>query len=612
MPSISYDSLAAWSNYHLTLGTAPPRSAVPSMTIESLATVHAADVGHLGGLERFAATGASLMRHLTKLADTLTPPPPGQPRSFAAGLVGRGWSFSPLIGTPVSMLRCDGLAGTAALDAADWHADCSIPADQIALTSGGTRLRELVGWAEQRNQTIRTSGTHLGPTVAGGACTASHGSRLGYGGIQNMIHGMHLIVGDREHVWIERGSSPVLSEDGLRRLAITGATLTHISEDDAFEDALIHLGGMGIVNGVALELVPNAPFALMRRRAPVDVGWLEEIGRGEFDHVARRLQCAARPIFYEITLSPQAPFQEDAAHIMYFAKDASPPASTGGPENLRPADAIGRLNGSLEADDRSHEASSGWSAAARNGGISDSAVIRTLRLLLKGHGSVFDYYLAEGRFEANGAGFDPNDPKRPAYSWSGLHGDEITGNMPGALYNASFAIPLERVATAVPAICEAVRHLEPTFVFTLRFVSRAAGTLAFTRFTDCAVIEIDGLSPLICKLASAGLDPELPNPEEIRAALAVMEGTLPKGASAVRRALEAINVPYSMHWAKLGDLDRAKVHADYGHPADPDASLIRRWRLTRDRLLPPLGRRLFWNDALISFGLLDRKDATPT
>jgi hypothetical protein len=59
-----------------------------------------------------------------------------------------------------------------------------------------------------------------------------------------------------------------------------------------------------------------------------------------------------------------------------------------------------------------------------------------------------------------------------------------------------------------------------------------------------------------------------------------------------------------MHWGKLGDLDQAKVYADYENPSLPD-SLIRRWRETRDALLSPFGKKIFWNDAVVSYGLVD-------
>jgi hypothetical protein len=593
MPAISYDHLAAWSNYHLTIGKADAAHPAPAMTVKSLGHVHAADAGDLPGLERFAATAKALMGHVAKLGAMLEPTPDEpSPSPFAAGLVGRGWSFSPLIGTPVSMLECEGLAGTSALEAADWNPRCGTPSDRIALTSGGTRLREIVQWAERGDLTVMTSGTHLGPTIAGGACTASHGSRLGYGGIQDMILGMHLIVGTNEHVWIERASRPVLSEEGRRKLEFSGATFRHVADDERFEDALVHLGGMGIVNGVALELVENQPFALMLRHAPLTQEWLEEIAAGAFGKIARRLQCTAAPIFHELTFNPHAPFTDDAAHIMYFPRSAASLVPPGEADIMRPADAFGRIGFDLSPRAEALAAPDPW-------------VVQALQLVLKKHPSAFSYYRDLAGFKPNDSPYDPDGPDQEAHYWSGLHRDEITGNSPGALYNASFAIPLDRVAAAVPAICRAVQALEPSFVFTLRFVRKAAGTLAFTRFTDCAVIEIDGLSPFICELIAATLPSDVPHADELRKAYLTLATTLPRGARAVRQALDEASIPHSLHWAKLGDLDRAKVYKDFGHPADAE-SLVRQWRDTRAFLLTSLGKRLFWNEALVSYGLLER------
>jgi hypothetical protein len=592
VPSIRYDDHVAWSNYHLTLGERASARPVPSMTIERLGRVEAGDVAALQGLERFAATAAPLMRHLATT---------GSGSDAPAGMTGCSWSFSPLIGTPSSQLACDGLSGTAGLDAGDRDPACPVEADRIALTSGGTRLRKLVDWGRPLGLSIKTSGTHLGATVAGSAATASHGSRLGHGGIQNMVLGMHLITGERDHVWIERSTSPVLSAQGASRLEVPGATLRVVRDDDQFEDALVHLGSMGIVNGVAVEMVRNETFALLRRRAKLDAGWLDDLARGAFARAAARLHCAVSPAFYEITLNPHAPFDDEATHLMYVPRATSALLPPGDAEIVRPADAIGLLGAWLVRT----EVTSPASALTASSGEPSDGVRRVLRRLLKDENSAFAYYRSIGKFEANSGAFDPEDPARPGYDWGALHGDEITGNTPGALYNASFAIPLDHLASAIPAICNAVSHLEPSFVFSVRFVSRPAGTLAFTRFEQNAVIEIDGLSKLICEVAGAGIDPSEPHAGEMLAALRALSTTLEKGAIAVRAALERARIPCSMHWAKLGDLDKAKVQADFGHPADPE-SLIRRWRDTRDELLPERSRDLFWNDHVVALGLLDR------
>jgi hypothetical protein len=601
MPRITYKPNASWHNFHRTLGQMGPEG--PEMQIASLASIDATDASQISGLERFATTGATLFEYLRAL--DVPSAPSEAPASFAAGTVGQGWSFAPLIGTPVTQLDATGLAGLVMLADDERDPGCRLPADFIALAGGGTTVYDLLLWAESNSRTVHTSGTYLFPTVAGAAATASHGSRLGFGGMQNMILGMHLIVGSGEHVWIEPKFAPVLSPAGLERLAIDGTPPQLVQDDDRFEDALVHLGAMGIVNGVAIELTASRNFTLMQRVTMLTPDFLQDIADGKFQAVAARLNCAVAPLFYELTINPHAPFDYPATNILYFPTSRMALMPSGNADILRPADAISQLGDKMHVFGTPAKSES--FAPADFTPTSAQSIPPWVLPMLIGDESIFAYYRGLKAYDTPDAVFDPEAQGEGApklYKWSELHKGTITGNQPGALYNASFSIPLEHLAKAIPLICAAVHDLAPSFVFTVRFVDKAAGTLAFTRFEKNAVIEIDGLSPLICLGTQARVDRNQHYAPGLIAALDVLAATLPMGAAAVRGALDGAGIRYSMHWAKLGDLHQAKVHADYGHPRDPE-SLIYRWRQTRDDLLTPFGKRVFWNDALLQYGLLD-------
>jgi len=175
--------------------------------------------------------------------------------------------------------------------------------------------------------------------------------------------------------------------------------------------------------------------------------------------------------------------------------------------------------------------------------------------------------------------------------WDQIHPDDITGGYPGALYNASFAVKREEIAEIMPLLCAAVEGLAPTFLFTLRFVSQASGTLAFTRFPETCVIEIDGFSRNVPIFGPQWGHVIVEGARRMRACLG--------GENAAGRSFE-----YSMHWGKLGDLDKAKVWADFGAPGTP-GSRIDRWRRTRERLLTPEFAKVLWNKALVDYGLID-------
>ena len=621
MPRITYEAYAFWSNYHMTISfparpkalppgvPAPPRDP-PMVGIQQLGRVFAADLDGLPPLMRFARLGEVLQKHISDTA-ALVPetPDPAAPAgaSFAAGMVGRGWSFAPLIGSSVSQLLCDGIAHIGFL--ADIDKDSGLARVPIAVVGGGTRLRELATWAAPHGLTIATSGTHLGPTLAGAVATGSHGSKIGYGGIQNMVIGMHLITGPAEHVWLERASRPVLNESGLQQLQLQGTLPTPLRDDGLFDAALVHLGGMGIVNGLAVELVQDIAYGWFRRDKAISNADLELIDHGAFQALAAGLGVDAVPAFYELTIDPRQPTGPSALHTMFFPLGSTADLVTADAEILGASEAIVRFGQHLTlqfANDRP----TGWSfveetllAGKDDLGTAPNPEDAILRQIMGGNDSAFEFYTDTGGFDKGSAPHRPVD--LPHARWAGLHArDEITGGVPGALYNASFAIPRDQVSRAIPAICAAVEDLSPTFIFTLRFVSSAAGTLAFTRFAETAVIEIDGLSPFIFDHLAAGLDPVDPTSPIVRQALWRLGGVLPEGARCVRAALDSVGVPFSMHWAKLGDLDAAKVHADYGDPVTQPKSVLGHWVAARDFLLSPLARTLFWNKALVRYGIV--------
>lgn len=566
MPSISENMMAMWRNYHLTeqgryvpvLATDPDYARVlspgryPDGTVRDTASINCSDLAGEPGPAMFAATASTLQAYI---ASVLTPPRLLVPKRKAVDLVpiGRGWSFSALVGGIDTQIDMSGLSGFAM--ARTWHmaARPAVPARRTAFVLGGTRLRELLGWAQRKHKlSIMTSGTHLGLTVAGAIATASHGSRLGFGGMQDLVTGLHLITGPKQSVWIERASRPVLNDETIASFT----TQPPIRDDAVFDDALVHLGGMGIVNGVTMELVRDVGYELSIKRQSIDTAWLADVAAGRWSRIAQRLGHSGKPVFYELTIDPMNWDSNRAVHTLYLPgqKEGFLPDLQVSPRGF--AD----LSGTMIAD---------FLAAKEK----------------RGFPGAFNLYCQA--LEAT-----PNycNPPRNA-RWNQLHLDEITGGYPGALYNASYAVKREEVAAIIPLICEAVKDLTPTFVFTLRFVSNPGGTLAFTRFPETCVIEIDGFSR-----NAPGFPPDFGN-------------VIAQGAARIRACLDG-KFDYSMHWGKLGNLDGDKVWADFGAPGTP-GSRIDRWRATRARLLDPAFARVLWNKALIDYRLLDRPVPAP-
>lgn len=629
MPSTSLQTYAAWSNYHLTLGETPEYGLPPAMTIEHMRHTHCADVDDGNPIETMRNTAAMLAKALRLTqSDTESRWREKRPREeLAAGIVGKGWSFSPVIGTEFAQIMAEGLSWISEIPNGDRHKNSGEM--NLCLCGGGTRLRELVNWAETRKpaMSIKTSGTHLGPTIAGTFGTASHGSRLNHGGFQDLVRGMHIITSDHRQVWLQKRGEEVLNENAIKSLKTSyvfmrqgkeedccrpvpdfaEVEIVEICEEEDFENALIHLGCMGVVNAVAIELNPVEDFLVMAWKQKIDGAFLDRVSQGDFSGIAQDCFAAKgrKPKFYELTIDPQKPFDEEAAHLFYFEKETDEKALTIQGSKPSPADSISFLAAKgLRTFDKEDD----WSKVLEQPDSEDSTgdpyLDFALMKLLCGKTSLFDAYRCSAGFkEPNPKEFDPTDALVTG-SWGQIHGDEISGGIPGSLYNASYAIDRKNVRVAIDSITQAVSSLHPCFVFTVRFVDDPAGNLAFTRFGKNAVIEIDGLSPHICEQTIYYARKFAKFPKELEEAFVKLSKTLVAGEAAVRQALEDSGIDYSMHWAKLGIIEQKKVLKDFGQPKGN--SPIDSWQKTRAKLIDSdyWSDVFFRNPAATSYGLL--------
>jgi FAD binding domain len=266
------------------------------------------------GPERFAESAEALGPYLRAACDACR----------SAAVLGSGWSLSELIGWDGQILATDGF------DCLAWAtADQLVeqpPEDQpkrLVFAGGGVKGYRLVEFLESEDWTLQTCGSYLGQSLAGSIATGVNGSRLGYGAFQNQVRGLHLITRDDHSVWIEPTARPALRDEAAAIFA------QEIIRDDAmFADTLVHLGGMGFVNGLLIEAVPSTGFQVLARKKAVDQAWLASVRDGDFAAIAAWLGFPDKPelrlAYYEVQLDPfnwdnQDPPQNSAAlHTLYF------------------------------------------------------------------------------------------------------------------------------------------------------------------------------------------------------------------------------------------------------------------------------------------------------
>jgi len=540
-------------------------------------------------------SGTTVNRH--RRFDWQAPPPATGPDMFAAsklalhthvsfaarahtnvGVMGRNWSFSNIIGNeklqlelasaiappaapsplqpaPPAMGVVSGMIGCAVVPQADLSPHCGILSDTLAYVAGGASMRDLAGWAESNGRSLMTSGSQLGPSVAGACATGTHGSRLGYGGVQNMVRGMHLICDGEKSVWIEPRHSPILSDHVAKKFADEV-----IRDDNIFNDVLVHLGGMGIVNGLVVELGPNTSYSVLRKKRvlgdQIDT-WSRLVRDKNYDGVTKFLDPSidASPCFYEVSIDPFDPQNKPSFHTLFFAVSPSSVAT----ERMSLPEPTNFLQGPIDT-------------------VSD--VARSLMLFKERSGERPPLDLPQ-QYDQRFVEMTPTD-HGPA-TWANLFGDQISGDIPGALYNAAFAVPQERFDDVRKAICAPfASEQRREFIFTFRFVHNAAGTMSHLRFADSVAIEIDGFSDAILNYVSGGQ---------------ITTGICQSAAAQVKAALTAVSIPYHMHWAKLATDDPSIIAVDFG-------SAIQRYRNTRNTLLSPEGRATMQNRLLTEKAIL--------
>lgn len=140
----------------------------------------------------------------------------------------------------------------------------------------------------------------------------------------------------------------------------------------------------------------------------------------------------------------------------------------------------------------------------------------------------------------------------------------------GKTLSAAMAVPLDMAEQALDAAYVAHNNHNKLFpgLISLRYVKGSAALLAFTQHKHCAILEVDSL------YSDASM-------EYLRE---------------VWKQLKTANIPYTLHWGKIHELDASTVKKMYGSSVD-------QWIAARHSLLNKASRNIFSNQFLEKTGL---------
>ncbi len=534
MGHIETKTNVAWKNYHEN----------QSFTIAEQATFRRDAAPAASGPEAFARTAPVMQQHVAAATA----------RKVRAGVLGATWSWSGLIGNPALQLATCELDALHAVPQGDLHAGSLLDAGYLAYVGGGCGLSQLVKWAEQRGRSISICGSYLGQTVAGAMATGVNGSTLGQGGFQNQIRGIHLVTGPGHSVWIEDPGAPALSD--ATALAFADEV---IRDTELFAASLVHLGAMGIVNGVLFELVDKDLFYVVRLKRTVDPQWLGLVEAAQYTQIAQGMGLAEDPVYYEVQIDPYDPWGTPALHSFYYRHEGGAAVA-----------AAALAPGGVAALRQVHDLLPAPTEVATFAGPASPPILPDLYAV---YAAEFAEVLPPGQ-----------NPQAELRSWGDLHKGCPNPRTHSIIYDAALAIDQNRIVEAVTAMTsylqQRLHELPPQqqlrhMIYTLRFVDKSAGLMGYTRFDRSVVIDLHGLkiSPLTLRAAGDSI-----------------------------AALAAKGIAFCQHWGKFTPDTSDWVTREFG-PGNPLAPLAR-WQAARARLLGPATEPVFRNEALVNWGLV--------
>lgn len=385
---------------------------------------------------------------------------------------------------------------------------------------------------------IKASGASNGQTLAGATSTGTHGSAYKVGAVHDAIIGLHIVTGPNSHVYIERKSYPVVTQSFINFL---GATF--IADDDLFNAAVVSFGSFGFVHGIMIETSPK--FLLDKRTTkgiPYDNALKLAINQWDFSGIEPSfplpVQGPQHELYhFEVLINPFEFAPNDAAKGAFVKVIYKKPFREGYPKPLpHPKFQYGdELLGVIST-------------------VLDALPASMKEKLIPG----LVTRLLPQAFNAN-------------ETTEGTIGEIFTNTkFRGKAASAAIGIATEHASLVLETFVALNKQTPFPGAVALRFVKGTQALLGFTRFAQTCVLEMDGVDSKTSRLFFAKM----------------------------WDTLDALQVPFTMHWGKINfGLSPQRVQKMYG------AAAINTWKACRHQLLDAPASKVFSNAFLSQCGL---------
>jgi FAD binding domain len=218
--------------------------------------------------------------------------------------VQQGWMLNTRRYNRCFRLKQDDLALPARIDPA-----------ALLLVEGGVQIDEINDRLEcDLKRSLRSTGASNGQTIAGACATATHGSVIGTGGIQDHVRAIQIVTPGGVQ-WVEPAAG--LMSDAF--IAATGST--PLRDDEAFDAALVAVGSLGIVTAMVIETVPIYMLQPILKLIDLTERDLDQLTAGDFAGFSARHGLDEDPYFVMVVTNPFQPFKRKAVVRFLYRRD---------------------------------------------------------------------------------------------------------------------------------------------------------------------------------------------------------------------------------------------------------------------------------------------------
>ena len=482
--------------------------------------------------EKYKATTANFMWLIQHALDN----------NLTMRAMGNGWSFS-------EVAVCDGgVIDTKALRLSFALRDSFVAPEYLSsgkksgdlfFVQCGMSILQLNEKLEAGGRSLKASGASNGQSIAGATATGTHGSAYKVGAVHDTIVGLHVITGVNHHVWLEKKSNPVASDEFINWL---GAE--KISDDDIFNSAVVSFGCFGFIHGILIETEPV--FLLEEHRSgqiPYDQALINAINNADFTGIQQLLPYGIgttdKELYhFEVLINPHKFEPGNANKGVFFKIMYKIPYTPNYPKRERDSE--------------------GFTYGENTLGL--------VQTILDTIGPVISAPLVPPL--VNTLMPLAFKPVPPAFGTIG----ETFNNTKFRGKAASGAIGMSRADAShvLEEIISINKHTPFPGALALRFVKGSDALLAFTKFPATCVLEMDGVD---CNESRAFFQK-------------------------VWDSLEAMNIPYTVHWGKFNfNLNIDRIKKMYGE------TNLDKWSNSRNQLMDTTTQKVFTNDFMKQCGL---------